>query len=63
VRSRQLGGTGLGLAIAKTTIEAHGGHIEAESHLGEGTKISLPLLSQPQATEDKPESASLPENR
>jgi two-component system sensor histidine kinase VicK len=60
-RSRQLGGTGLGLPIAKTIVEAHGGRIEAESRLGEGTKISLrlPLLSQP--TEDKGRPASLPE--
>jgi two-component system sensor histidine kinase VicK len=62
-RSRQLGGTGLGLPIAKTIVEAHDGRIEAASHLGEGTKISLslPLLSQPQPTEDKVEPASLPE--
>jgi signal transduction histidine kinase len=46
-RSRQLGGTGLGLPIAKTTVEAHGGHIEAVSRLGKGTKMTLrlPLLS------------------
>ena len=63
-RSRQLGGTGLGLPIAKTIVEAHGGRIEAVSRLGEGTKISLrlPLLSQPQPTEDKAEPASLPED-
>jgi two-component system sensor histidine kinase VicK len=63
-RSRQLRGTGLGLPIAKTIVEAHGGRIEAVSRLGEGTKISLllPLLSQPQPTEDKAEPASLPED-
>jgi two-component system, OmpR family, sensor histidine kinase VicK len=46
-RSRQLGGTGLGLPIARTIVEAHGGHIEAVSHPGEGTKMTLclPLLS------------------
>jgi two-component system sensor histidine kinase VicK len=64
-RSRQLGGTGLGLSIARTTVEAHGGRIEAVSRLGEGTKISLrlPLLSQPQPTEDRVEPANVPEDR
>jgi signal transduction histidine kinase len=51
-RSRKLGGTGLGLPIAKTTVEAHGGRIEAVSSLGEGTKISLrlPLLAKSRPT-------------
>jgi two-component system, OmpR family, sensor histidine kinase VicK len=46
-RSRTLGGSGLGLPIAKTIVEAHGGHIEAVSRLGKGTKMSLclPLLA------------------
>jgi two-component system sensor histidine kinase VicK len=65
-RSRQLGGTGLGLPIAKTTVEAHGGRIEAVSRLGEGTKISLrlPLLWQPQLTkEDRVEPENVPQDR
>lgn len=33
------GGTGLGLAIARQTIDAHGGAVEAESTVGEGTEI------------------------
>lgn len=46
-RSRRLGGSGLGLPIAKTIVEAHEGRIEAESRVGEGTRMSiyLPLAS------------------
>ena len=36
-------GSGLGLAIAKTIAEAHGGSVEAESRLGEGTHMFLRL--------------------
>ncbi|MDP8940573.1 MAG: cell wall metabolism sensor histidine kinase WalK [Actinomycetota bacterium] len=47
MRSRKLGGSGLGLPIAKTIVEAHKGRIEAESRVGEGTKMSiyLPLIT------------------
>lgn len=34
-------GTGLGLAIVKQTVMAHGGKVEAESTVGEGTEIRL----------------------
>jgi two-component system sensor histidine kinase VicK len=52
-RSRKMGGAGLGLPIARTIVEAHGGHVEAVSRLGEGTKMSvcLPLLADPSADE------------
>jgi two-component system, OmpR family, sensor histidine kinase VicK len=42
-RSRQLGGAGLGLPIARTIVDAHGGHIEAVSRPGDGTKMTLCL--------------------
>jgi len=42
-RSRRMGGTGLGLPIAKTIVEAHGGHVTAESRPGHGTRMSIHL--------------------
>lgn len=44
-RAQNVSGTGLGLSISKNIIEAHGGHINAESVLGKGATfiIELPL--------------------
>ncbi len=42
-RARERGGTGLGLAIARAIVEAHGGHIRAQSRPGAGTAIMLEL--------------------
>jgi two-component system phosphate regulon sensor histidine kinase PhoR len=42
-RSRELGGTGLGLSIVKHIAQLHGGRVEAESVVGEGTTIRVIL--------------------
>jgi signal transduction histidine kinase len=42
-KSSDSGGMGLGLAIARHLVQAHGGHIRAESVSGLGTRISFTL--------------------
>lgn len=42
-RSRNKGGTGLGLSIVKHIVEGHGGKIEVESRLNQGSVFSFTL--------------------
>jgi two-component system phosphate regulon sensor histidine kinase PhoR len=42
-RSRETGGTGLGLAIVKHVAQRHGGHIDVQSTLGEGSTFTIAL--------------------
>lgn len=36
-------GTGLGLSLAYDIVSKHGGQIEVQSEVGEGTKFTIPL--------------------
>ena len=44
-RAREEGGTGLGLAIVKHVAQTHGGQVEVESRIGQGStfRVRLPL--------------------
>lgn len=45
-RSRETGGTGLGLAIVKHVAQRHGGQVEVQSTVGEGSTFIIALPAQ-----------------
>jgi len=47
-RSKEAGGTGLGLSIVKHAVLTHGGNIELNSRLGEGTEFIVTLPNRPE---------------
>ena len=51
-RSRATGGAGIGLAVVRELVQAHEGHIQVASTVGEGTtfRVTLPLAEAPAAT-------------
>jgi heavy metal sensor kinase len=56
-RSRDSGGTGLGLSIVQWVVEAHGGSVEAESQVSQGSTFTVRLPGAP-ASAAKPYSQS-----
>lgn len=46
-RARATGGVGLGLALARRIVEAHGGHISAESELEKGSRFRVVIPAAP----------------
>jgi signal transduction histidine kinase len=42
-RGQESGGTGLGLAIGRSIAEAHGGQLQIESTISQGTRATLTL--------------------
>jgi two-component system, OmpR family, phosphate regulon sensor histidine kinase PhoR len=54
-RSRAVAGTGLGLSIVKHIVEAHGGSVEVESKLNEGSTFTICLpIGEPSFEEQQP---------
>ncbi len=50
-RNRQGGESGLGLSIVRALVQAHGGHVFAESQTGEGTTVGFSIPIEPKLIE------------
>ena len=50
-RSKQIGGSGLGLSICQEIVKLHGGRIEIESIVDEGTTVSVYLKGREDETQ------------
>jgi len=63
-RSREAGGTGLGLAIVKHIVQAHRGHIRAESELGSGTTFlfTLPIVPSKHRLDEHADAPAIAQN-
>ncbi len=62
VYQRNYEGTGLGLALTKQLVELHGGRIEVESVVGEGSYFTVWLPNQPLASSTSSKDAALQKN-
>lgn len=62
VYQRNYEGTGLGLALTKQLVELHGGRVEVESVVGEGSCFTVWLPNQPLASSTSMREAALQKN-
>jgi signal transduction histidine kinase len=53
--TRKHGGMGLGLSVAKMMVELHGGSIEVQSVVGEGSKFTVNLPKEIKIPDEEPE--------
>jgi CheY-like chemotaxis protein len=55
--SRRFGGTGLGLAITRSLVALHGGDIQVQSELGQGSTFAVTLKCEAEAVDGVPQKA------